>query len=286
MATNKVAVLIPAFNEAATIGKVVSMASTYSKHVLVVDDGSRDATGEAAKSAGVEVLRHSRRRGLGAALHDGFSHLFSRGFSTVVTIDGDGAHDPRLVPELVKYHHDTGADLTVGSRFLNEPSFPNFPSPKRAANRFATLLLRRVAGVNLTDVASGMRAVGPKAMNLSGLPCGYGFTFALVCAATAERLLVNEYAITCRYDAREVFATRRSEIVALLRVALRRAHRAKERAAIRGMWDCVKSFTAIGVRLEDSDFFFHPIRDYNLYLIQEQHSFFTSLGGDRSLIQF
>ena len=88
-----VLIVVPVFNEAETVGHVVEAAREYGP-VLVVDDGSRDGSGEVARRAGAEVIRHAQRRGKGAALRTGIAAARERGAAAVVTLDGDGQHRP------------------------------------------------------------------------------------------------------------------------------------------------------------------------------------------------
>lgn len=284
MTSDRVAVLIPALNEAPTIARVVTLARRYSCCVLVIDDGSTDSTGDVASQAGAHVLSHKKPRGLGGALQRGLSHLYNRGFSTVVTIDGDGAHDPCLIPGVVEHHLKTRSDLTIGTRLLQGSLRCSFPSPKRAANLFAALLLRRIAEVNLTDVASGMRVLGVKVMHLPRLSYGYGYSFELVCCAVAKGLVVSECPIISRYDARRIFATRRSEILGLLVAATRYAKQRKDKVIMDQVGLEVKAFRKITLRVGTASFCFHPLRQHDSYLIQEQHSFFAGLATGSSII--
>jgi len=86
-------IVVPVFDEAATIGRVVRAARAHGA-VLVVDDGSRDASAAIARASGAEVVRHPRRLGKGQAIRTGVAAARSRGASVVVTLDGDGQHDP------------------------------------------------------------------------------------------------------------------------------------------------------------------------------------------------
>jgi glycosyltransferase involved in cell wall biosynthesis len=272
--SKNLAVLIPARNEAATIESIVTQARRYADAVCVVDDGSTDKTGRAAKIAGAVVLANTKPRGLGGAIQAGLAELFSSGYSTVATIDGDGAHDPHLIPGIVKHHWKANADLTIGSRLLDPRPVCNFPSPKESANRFAALLLRRLAGTHLTDVASGMRVMSSSISCLPSLSLGYGYSFELICAATVERLVISEYPTTARYDATDLFATRTEELGGLLLAAKKYVRPKALRKNIDRMLLQAERREEMRVRLFSRLFFLHPLSDRDAYLIQEQHHFF------------
>ncbi len=114
--------LIPAFNCEASIASVVQRTLAQQLEVVVVDDGSDDDTAAAAADAGAEVLRHPQNRGKGHALWTGFDHALERGADHVVTLDGDGQHDPAELPALLRQL--PGGDLVVGRRRLNPRQMP------------------------------------------------------------------------------------------------------------------------------------------------------------------
>ncbi|MBU2538878.1 MAG: glycosyltransferase family 2 protein [Proteobacteria bacterium] len=114
MERHRIGIVIPALNEAATIGWVVSNVLPYGVPI-VVDDGSRDETGEAASSLGASVVRHPANRGYDQALNSGFSHAEALGCEYVITMDADGQHDPTILHEFIQAL-DNGADVVIGVR--------------------------------------------------------------------------------------------------------------------------------------------------------------------------
>lgn len=147
------AVAIPAFEAAASVGDVVRRALAQATRVVVVDDGSGDGTGEAARRAGAVVLTHDANRGKGRALKTAFDHLFAAGFDAVITIDADGQHLPEETPKLVAAWRG-GADLVLGTR---DHLYGAMGAVRRASNASSSWLIGRVAGAPLPDCQTGFR---------------------------------------------------------------------------------------------------------------------------------
>ncbi|OZT73246.1 glycosyltransferase family 2 protein [Vreelandella boliviensis] len=114
MDRSRIALVIPAYNEAETIFDVVSAALNYGQPI-VVNDSSNDATSEKASSAGAYVVSHAKNMGYDKALNSGFKEALRRGFEVVVTIDADGQHEPGLISQFLD-SIDSGADLVLGVR--------------------------------------------------------------------------------------------------------------------------------------------------------------------------
>jgi glycosyltransferase involved in cell wall biosynthesis len=152
----QIAALIPAFQAAPWIAGVVERTRAQLATVLVVDDGSLDATGQRAALAGAEVLRHERNAGKGAALRTGFRELLERGFDAVVTLDADGQHLPEQIPRLLEARRG-GADLVLGSR---AHLFSEMSPLRRTSNRLSSRAISFAAGVRFDDVQTGFRLYG------------------------------------------------------------------------------------------------------------------------------
>jgi glycosyltransferase involved in cell wall biosynthesis len=163
-ANQRVLAILPALNEAETVGTVVAeVRSAIGCDVLVVDDGSRDATGEVAKSMGASVLRHPFNLGVGAAIGTGLAYAREHGYDVVIQVDSDGQHDPSSASALLDPVLDGHADLAVGSRFANGYEV----SGTRAVGmRFLSWIVSRRVSVKITDTTSGFRAFGPNAIRV------------------------------------------------------------------------------------------------------------------------
>jgi glycosyltransferase involved in cell wall biosynthesis len=159
--------IVPAFNEAASIVEVVSELRDVDPEleVLVVDDGSADATAAVAAEAGARVLRLPVNLGIGGAVQAGYLYAFERGFDLAVQVDGDGQHDARELGRLLEPIRAGRADLAIGTRFAAERSY-RAPLARRIGIRlFAALVSLRVRQ-RMTDTTSGFRAVNRQGIKL------------------------------------------------------------------------------------------------------------------------
>ena len=154
-------IVVPAYNEAAAIHGVVGEIRSEFPNVIVVDDGSADATSAEAKRAGAIVLRHILNRGQGAALQTGIDYAVRHGAGVVVTFDADGQHRVEDVDRLVAALDDTDSDVAIGSRFLELRS--NVPALRRLTLKLGAAFMRLTSGVALTDAHNGLRAIRRRA---------------------------------------------------------------------------------------------------------------------------
>jgi glycosyltransferase involved in cell wall biosynthesis len=157
----KLGVLIPAYNEAESITTVLERIPTevcsLGTAVLVVDDGSRDGTGEVARGAGATVARHVINRGGGAALRTGYRLLSDSGAEIVVTLDADGQHRPEEMERLVEPVIRGEVDVAHGSRVLGEAE-PNHYA-RELGIVFFNRLVSLITGTKVSDCSNGYRAV-------------------------------------------------------------------------------------------------------------------------------
>jgi glycosyltransferase involved in cell wall biosynthesis len=152
----RVVCVIPAFNEESTIGAVVDKAKSHCNLVLVIDDGSNDETAIRAREAGGRVASHITRLGVGAALSTGLSLALRSNADIIVTLDGDGQHDPGDIPSVIAPLLDERADIVIGSRMLKGSSA--MPFFKRIGNEALSIVTSLVCGTKIDDSQSGFRA--------------------------------------------------------------------------------------------------------------------------------
>jgi glycosyltransferase involved in cell wall biosynthesis len=150
-------IVVAAYNECAQVGDVVRDLRRRYPNVVVVDDGSSDATGERARDAGAVVVRHMVNLGQGAAAQTGIRFALRRGARFIVTFDADGQHASEDVARLLDPLLGGQADIVCGSRFLGATI--DAPPLRRPALRLATLLTRLTTGLRVTDAHNGLRAM-------------------------------------------------------------------------------------------------------------------------------
>jgi len=150
-------VVIAAYNEAAVISRVVSEVGRAGYPVIVVDDGSKDATADHARRAGAAVISHPFNLGQGAALQTGIDYVLEQGARAVVTFDADGQHRVSDISRLTDALVRERADFALGSRFLGQA--PNLPPLRRLVLRAATVFTRLTTGLQVTDTHNGLRAM-------------------------------------------------------------------------------------------------------------------------------
>jgi glycosyltransferase involved in cell wall biosynthesis len=182
-APNSTVLIIPAYREAGRVGDVVRSVRDcgLDLDVVVVDDGSPDATGDEALRAGAAVVRHPYNLGYGTALHTGYCHAWRRGCSRVLQMDADGQHDPRMLHRLLEALDD-GADVAIGSRYLDGQAPPTSFARRIGTKVFAAIASRWLQRP-ITDPTSGFQGLSRMALEgvvNDGFPEDYPDTDVLV----------------------------------------------------------------------------------------------------------
>ena len=150
----KTVVVIPAYNEAATIRELAEAALKVVTDVVIVDDGSTDSTAERLRDLPVALLRNERNCGKAASLWKGFQHALAQGAQFVVTLDGDGQHRPEDLPRLLNMAERSPQSIVIGARLHDRK---NFPARRYYANQFARFWISWAAGYPIADTQSGFR---------------------------------------------------------------------------------------------------------------------------------
>jgi glycosyltransferase involved in cell wall biosynthesis len=196
----KVVACIPALDEEKTIAKVIVRAKRHVDHVVVVDDGSTDDTALIAEGLGAKVIKHERNLGYGAALRSCFEAGRDLGADVIVTLDGDGQHDPDQIPKVVEPIRRQLADLVVGSRFLGENNRAEAPAHRRLGIKVLTELTGAASKVPISDAQSGFRAYGRNAIEkIVPAEQGMGASVEILIKASQCQLRILEVPITVRY---------------------------------------------------------------------------------------
>jgi glycosyltransferase involved in cell wall biosynthesis len=191
----KACIVIPAYDAARTVGQVIQDLNSAAP-VLVVDDGSRDATREEARKAGAEVLVHDRNHGKGVALVTGLSHAHARGFDVALTVDADGQH-PAESAKRVLHATDDPRALVLGIRDLVRGGAPR---ANQMSNGISNFFLSRFTGRTLADTQCGLRRYPVKeTLALQSSASGYAFEAEVLLRALAAGLPLVEVPIDVVY---------------------------------------------------------------------------------------
>ncbi|MDR1520913.1 MAG: glycosyltransferase family 2 protein [Planctomycetota bacterium] len=191
----RVAALIPAYQEEKFIAGVVEKTRRILPDVLVVDDGSEDATAELAAAAGARTLRNPANLGKGASLVIGLDALFAEGFDAVICLDADGQHLPGEIPRFLAAAKT--ADLVLGSRMGD---VGDMPFARRCTNRFTSWLIGRLAGAKIPDSQCGFRLLRREAWrSVTLLGRNYDFEGEMVVAMGRKGLRIAHVPISAVY---------------------------------------------------------------------------------------
>src|SRR5581483_5474578 len=193
----RVAVVVPALNEEATIGEVVASVPRRIEgvgvvDVIVVNDGSRDRTHQRAIAAGADAICvHARSRGLVEAFMAGVHEALGRGASIVVNLDGDGQHDAGAIPRLIRPILDGEADLVIGVRPLADAA-AEMTTIRRRGNQVGSWVAGRALGFPITDATSGFRAFSREALLRMNILSDFTYTLETIIDASRQKLSVVE----------------------------------------------------------------------------------------------
>jgi glycosyltransferase involved in cell wall biosynthesis len=190
---------IPACNEETTIAKVVVGALRHADKVLVVDDGSSDATAEIAEKLGAIVLRHERNFGKGEALRTIFDWARRNRVRALVTLDADGQHLPQEIPTVLAPILEGSADVSIGSRFVKRGS-SEMSRHRRIGTKAIGGVVRSISGSPVKDTESGFRAYSRRALRaLIPTEMGMGVDSELLMRASEKGLAIVEVPIGVAY---------------------------------------------------------------------------------------
>ena len=163
----KILVIVPAYNEEESVGKVVEEVHTHlsQAEVLVVNDGSTDLTSEIAKSKGAIVLNLPFNLGIGGAMQAGYQYANEKGYDIAIQVDGDGQHDPKEIGKLLKALQEKKIDMAIGSRFIGDLGYKS-STMRRIGISIFSQVISMIVGQRITDPTSGFRASNRKTIQL------------------------------------------------------------------------------------------------------------------------
>jgi glycosyltransferase involved in cell wall biosynthesis len=201
----RVAVVVPAFDEAKLIGRTLASVPRWVDDVVVVDDGSRDATARvvlAAADPRVHLVRHSSNRGVGAALVTGYRAAFARGADVAAVMAGDGQMHPDDLPALVDPIARGLADYVKGDRLSHPEAFARMPPARWLGNHALSALTRAATGLSVRDAQCGFTAMHrrvPARVDLDRLWPSYGYPNDLLSRLAVAGLRVREVPVRPLY---------------------------------------------------------------------------------------
>ncbi len=189
--------LLPAYNEAAHLEKVLTEVKKYIGDILVVDDGSKDETAAIAKKSGVELLSRGYNCGKGQSLRDGYAWALEKGFDAVIMLDSDGQHDPARIPDFAAKFRASQPHLIIGAR-----NYKEMPLRRRIPNMIGKALFSASVGKNIPDNQSGYRMLDRELMQrmLGSTENGYHFEVEMIAVCIAENWPIEWVPIPTIYD--------------------------------------------------------------------------------------
>ena len=190
--------VIPAYNEAPTITDVARRALAQIDKVIVVDDGSDDATAEQLQDLPVKILRHSANQGKAASLWTGMQYALSLGAEGVITLDGDGQHRPEDIPRLLSAAAQHPAMIIIAARLHGREQVP---SARRFANMMADFWIAWAAGYPLRDTQSGFRWYPAALLRQLQIPHDRAHSFVFESELLIEAARLGYFAIPVAIEA-------------------------------------------------------------------------------------
>lgn len=200
MQSQRIFIVVPAFNEAEVLGGTLSSLLPFGYSIVVVDDGSDDGTGHIARRFPVHYLRHPINLGQGAALQTGMRYALEQGAEVIVHFDADGQHPASQIPSLVAPVLAGECDVALGSRFLDASDRALVPPSKRFILAGGRLVSGLFSGLWLSDTHNGFRAFSREAASrIDLLENGYAHATEVLDQIRSAGLRYQEVPCTIRY---------------------------------------------------------------------------------------
>ena len=191
-------VCIPAYNEEIKINGIVKKSLPYADKVIVCDDGSTDDTAALAKKAGAVVISHEKNQGYGATISTLFDYCRKNNAEIMVTLDGDGQHNPDQIPDLINVILKHKVDVVIGSRSLKDDK--DLPSYRKTGIKIITSTINSATNLKVTDSQSGFRAYSKEAIDLiHPTESGMGVSTEILVKISNNGLSIAEVPITVSY---------------------------------------------------------------------------------------
>ena len=195
----KITIGIPAYNEEKNIASIITKLKKITDSIIVCDDGSSDMTSEISKNLGAVVISHKKNMGYGAAINSIFQKSKEMNVDLLVTFDADGQHRVKDIEKVVEPIKNNGADLVIGSRFLDEKS--HIPNYRKIGIKVITQITNASIKKKLTDSQSGFRAYNKQVLSqISPSDMGMGISTEILIKSSSKGLRIMEVPITVLYE--------------------------------------------------------------------------------------
>jgi glycosyltransferase involved in cell wall biosynthesis len=205
----KIVAVIPALNEEGNLRTLLKrFPRKIVDQIVVVDDGSRDKTSSVAKAEGAIVVQHGRNLGVGAAIKSGYSKALELNADITLVVAGDGQHDPREIPNLIKPILEDEADYVVGDRLSANPMAAGMPRHRYYGNKLLTYLTRKITKLDVKDSQCGYTAISRAALrkiNIGFLSDRWGVPNDMLLECALRGLRVTYVPITAIYGGRKSY---------------------------------------------------------------------------------
>lgn len=265
---DKTLIIMPAYNVADQINKLLDEMGRYRNCLLVIDDGSCDSTGKNVRDQGFQVIRTEENRGISYSISRGIQWAKTQGYDHVILMDSDGQHDPKYIPRFA--HSLKSYDFVYGKRFGD---IYTAPSVKLASNMLASLIVSAVWNCNIHDIACGFKAFRlnkgiEEAISTSEK---YSVVYDVLFYCLNAKLKMKGENISTIYPPNEMWYTRTEEIMALLISIKRYAETEKmKKLTLDDLEESVQRQLDFHIILSGYEFFGFYIAERNGYIIQSK----------------
>lgn len=198
----KVCVIIPTYNNAGTLGRIITDVMAYTEHVIVVNDGSTDATAQIVQSfASVQLISYTINVGKGWALRKAFKHAVSIGYDYAITIDSDGQHFATDLPSFIEKLESVPNAIIVGSRNMDQATIPGKSS---FGHKFSNFWFKVETGINCPDTQSGFRLYPLQLLKeINFITRKYEFEIEVIVRAAWKGIVIDAVPVTVHYEPKE-----------------------------------------------------------------------------------